>query len=300
MNLPTEFIQNIIRIGGAQGSLWLAQLPGLIAHFTREWKLKQVTHFENLSFNYVAHAYSDLFGGPVVLKIGFPHPSFSNEQKALAFYNGNGAVKLLSHDATRYAMLLERIVPGTTARSLFPDQDDRAVEYACKAMQKLHTHQIKSHSDFQTIDEWFTLFDTLEIPGDLQPFVHKAKQLVRQLALDEQPHYLLHGDLHHDNILLNAAGKPIAIDPKGVVGERAYEVGAFMCNPAELCEQPDVSGLLNRRLDLFSTILTIDRHRLAKACYARIILSACWTVEAKGNWQDDAMFAKYIHDTNSL
>lgn len=294
MNLPKPFLQNIVRMWGTQGTVWLEQLPSLIEHFANQWHLKEIHHFDNLSFNYVAHAYSNLYEQSVVLKIGAPHPSFINELKALTFYQGTGAAKLLASYARKYAMLLERVSPGTTVRSLFPHHDDTAIAHACSVMQKLHTQEIRNSADFQTIDQWFTLFETLQVPEDLRPQVHQAQKFIRELAATPQPHYVLHGDLHHDNILLDNTNTPIAIDPKGVVGERAYEVGAFMCNPEELAVQPDVPALLKRRLDQFSQILKIDRQRLAKACYARIILSACWTVEAKGNWHDDAQFAEYV------
>lgn len=294
MNLPTEFINNVKRIWGNEGLAWLQKLPELIEQFAAQWQLKEIKHFDNLSFNYVAHAYSDLFKNPVVLKIGMPDPSFIKERKALEFYNGDGAVKLLAYDSAKYAMLLECISPGTPLRSLFPAHDDRAVEHACNAMKKLHAKPLTSATKFPTIDSWFSLFDTLEIPHDLQSQVTQAKEFVKELAATPQPLHLLHGDLHHDNILRDASGDGIAIDPKGVIGEQAYEVGAFMCNPAELCDQFDVSAILAHRLDQFSKILKIDRQRLAKACYARIILSACWTVQDKGNWHDDAKFAEMI------
>lgn len=295
MILPKEFLQNIVRIWGLEGSQWLQELPTLIEYCATKWHLKEIQHFENLSFNYVAHAYSNLWNKPVVLKIGAPHPSFINELRALEFYKGNGAVKLLASNADNYAILMERIIPGTPVRTLFPTHDKRAVTYASTVMEKLHRQEVKTSSGFQTIDKWFQLFETLQIPHDLKPHVQKAQELVKELAATPQPQFLLHGDLHHDNILLSSEGTPIAIDPKGVVGERAYEVGAFICNPAQLCEQANVAKILKERLDLFSTILKLDRVRLAKACYARIILSACWTIEAKGNWHDDAIFAEYIY-----
>ena len=119
------------------------------------------------------------------------------------------------------------------------------------------------------------LFNTLEVPEDLKKRVAKARELVQELKQTAQELHLLHGDLHHDNILLDAQGNGIAIDPKEVIGEQAFEVGAFMCNPAELSEQPNVPEIMARRLDQFSQILSIDRQRLAKACYVRVILSAC-------------------------
>lgn len=110
----------------------------------------------------------------MVLKIGAPHPSFINELRALEFYKGNGAVQLLASDASTYAMLLDRLNPGTTARSLFPAQDDKAIEYTCRVMHQLHSKEINSTFHFQTMENWFTLFETLEIPQDLLPHVRKA------------------------------------------------------------------------------------------------------------------------------
>lgn len=294
MNLPKEFIDNVTRVWGQEGTTWLKKLPALITFFSSRWQLEHVVHFENLSFNYVAKAHSKLLNTPVVLKIGIPAHDFLNELKALEFYDGNGSVKLLASDGQKYGMLLAHIEPGTTLRSFFPEQDKTAVDYACSIMKKLHTRQLPSHVKFTTINNWFSLFNRLEVPHDLQNHVKRAHMIVDELQSSAQSHHLLHGDLHHDNILLNASGNGIAIDPKGIIGEAAYDVGAFMCNPAELSSQPNVSEILAARLEQFSNILQINRTRLAKACYARIILSACWTVQAKGNWQDDATFAQYI------
>lgn len=140
-------------------------------------------------------------------------------------------------------------------------------------------------------------FNRLEVPDDLQGHIKQAHAIVDELQSTAQSHHLLHGDLHHDNILLDALGNGIAIDPKGVIGEAAYEVGAFMCNPTELSSQPNVPEILETRLTQFSETLQIDRARLAKACYVRILLSACWTVQAKGNWHDDVAFAEYIRNS---
>ena len=291
MNLPKNFITTVKTIWGAQGAAWLADLPNLVDEFCIKWQLSSVIPFDNLSFNFVAHAHSALHNKPVVLKIGVPDPEFINESKALLFYDGHGSVKLLAHDEPKSGMLLARIQPGTTLKSYFPARDEKAVEYACQVMNKLHSRSVSGSTAFPTIDNKFLIFDTLKIPPRLQKHVDKAKNFVHELRLSSPEKYLLHGDLHHDNILLDAQGNGISIDPKGVVGEAAYEVGAFMCNPEALCQQYNIPTLLNRRLDQFSEILTIDRERLAKACYARIILSTCWTVEAKGDWRDDAYFA---------
>ena len=59
-----------------------------------------VTHikiFENITYNYVAVAYSKLYGSPVVLKICLLDDSYTKEKNALEYYNGNG-VKASSHN----------------------------------------------------------------------------------------------------------------------------------------------------------------------------------------------------------
>lgn len=294
MNLPQEFIDNVTRTWDKEGTLWLKKLPALIRFFSSQWKLEHIKHFDNLSFNYVAHAHSNLFNAPVVLKIGIPKHDFLNELKALEFYNGNGSVKLLASDGQKYGMLLARVEPGTTLRSFFPQNENAAIQYACAVMKKLHSRQLPSHAGFPSIKNWFSLFNRLEIPLELHHQVKLAHDIVDELQSSAQSLHLLHGDLHHDNILLDASGTGIAIDPKGVIGEAAYEVGAFMCNPTDLSSQPNIPALLEARLEQFSKTLNIDRTRLAKACYARIILSACWTVQAKGNWHDDAAFAEVM------
>ncbi|CAN5187138.1 aminoglycoside O-phosphotransferase APH(6)-Id [soil metagenome] len=291
MNLPKHFVDTVNRIWGAQGAAWLKELPELIEFFSAKWQLSNIAPFDNLTFNYVAQAHSAHYNKPVVLKIGVPHPEFINESNALTFYDGHGSVKLLAHDEQKYGMLLAQIQPGNTLKSFFPTQEKQAIEYACQIMKKLHARPISGSSEFPTIDNKFLAFDSPKIPRRLQRHVDRAQNFVNELSASAPQKYLLHGDLHHDNILLDAQGNAVSIDPKGVVGEAAYEVGAFMCNPEALCQQYNIPKLLNLRLDQFSQTLAIDRERLAKACYARIILSACWTVEAKGDWRDDAYFA---------
>lgn len=74
---------------------------------------------------------------------------------------------------------------------------------------------------------------------------------------------LLHGDLHQDNILLSNNNKWIAIDHKEVIGEPAYEIGAFTRNPIpQLLEQPNIQAIITKRLNIFSKMLNIDRQQL--------------------------------------
>lgn len=135
MNLPKLFIDNITTIWGIQGSLWLKQLPNLINFFCTQWQLTAIQPFDNLSYNYVARAFSNYYKCFVVLKIGIPSAELIQEMKALEFYDGQGCVKLLSHDYTNGGMLLALIQPGITLKSFFPEKDTQAVEHACAVIK---------------------------------------------------------------------------------------------------------------------------------------------------------------------
>ena len=90
---------------------------------------------------------------------------------------------------------------------------------------------------------------------------------------------LLHGDLHHYNVLSDRARGWCAIDPKGVVGELEYELGAALRNPIDrpICSrQLDV---VERRLDQFGLVLGIDVSRARGWCFAQAVLSAIWSIE---------------------
>ncbi len=98
---------------------------------------------------------------------------------------------------------------------------------------------------------------------------------------------LLHGDLHHDNILSADREPWLAIDPKGVVGEAEYEVGAFVRN--RLFAGPKPEMLLARRVDQFVDELGFDRERIVGWSLAQAVLSAWWSFEDSGHVWNEAI-----------
>lgn len=296
MKLPKQFIHNVTTILGNKGSAWLDQLELVVQRLAQKWQLTDIKIFENLSYNYVARAYSARYASDVVLKICLPDDSFKQEKQALEYYDGKGCVTLLASDETHHAMLLEAIKPGISLKSLFPEHDAQAIEIAVQVMKQLYAKPLPTSHNFRTMHDWLSLFDTLEIPHELKKQVSRARDIAKKLRATQQSEYLLHGDLHHENILHGPDSVWKTIDPKGIVGEPAYEVGAFMCNPSELMQQPAVKKIISQRIDAFSTLLNIDRQRIIDACYVRIILSVCWTVQDKLDWQnnDDLLCAELI------
>ena len=90
---------------------------------------------------------------------------------------------------------------------------------------------------------------------------------------------LLHGDLHHYNVLFDNERGWVAIDPKGVVGELEYEIGAILRNPVELPELFADPAVVERRLKTLTGLLSLNYTRALIWSFAQAILSAIWGVE---------------------
>src|SRR5437773_11872815 len=94
------------------GRAWLAALPRLLHESADHWQLEIGDPFPDASASLtLAATLPD--GGEAVLKLQFPHREAEHEAAALTLFEGCGAVRLLAHDASRHALLLERCRPGT-------------------------------------------------------------------------------------------------------------------------------------------------------------------------------------------
>ena len=141
---------------------------------------------------------------PVVLKLGVPHPELDTEIQALRIFNGIGAVRLLKSDPNTRRLLLERILPGEDLRTI-PD-DDKATRIAADLMQKVWK-PVPPEQIFPTTSDWCQGFqrylDKHHQDGPLPAYlVEQAANLSNKLLATSEKQFLLHGDLHHMNILL--------------------------------------------------------------------------------------------------
>jgi streptomycin 6-kinase len=214
-----------------------------------------------------------------VLKILGPRSDETNAAAVLTHYEGQGAVKLLDHSGR--ALLLERLEPGSSLAELVIGGDDnRAMDILCGIMRTLH-HRPAPAGDFASVEDWregFTRYR--EMGGPLPPpLVERAEALYGELAASQGPHFLLHGDLHHYNVLHDARRGWLAIDPKGVIGEPAYETGALLRNPAENSSFFASPAIVDRRVRILCERLSLDRARVLGWCFAQAVLSAIWSVE---------------------
>jgi len=289
MDTSSDFAQTILALHGETGREWLAGLPDLIAKCEQAWSISVAPPFEPLSYNYVAPAVRT-GGTEAVLKIGVPNPELTTEIEALSIFGGRGCVRLLAVDRARGALLLERLRPGAPLWSV-PD-DGQATRIAARLMRQLW-RPVPGDHPFPTTTRWALGFDRMRAryQGGTGPLpaalTRRAEALFRDLLASAAEPVLLHGDLHHDNILSAGREAWLAIDPKGVVGEPAYETGALLRNPVgRLLKEPNPVQVIAQRVEILASELDMDRHRLLNWGLAQVILAAWWCIEdGEDCWQ---------------
>ncbi len=288
---PADFVQRMIDVYEDEGRAWLEQLPNLIARYEQRWNVRAEPPFP-LSYNYVAPA-TRADGTPVVLKLGVPGSVIAQEIAALRHYDGHGIVQLLAADEENGAMLIERLLPGTMLAPLALADDEQATVIAAGVMQQLW-RPIDPDHPFPTIAEWGQGFQRLraQFNGSTGPFpqrlVEMAETLFADLLQEQATPVLLHGDLHHYNILQAERQPWLALDPQGVVGEPAYEVGALLRNPTpHIFTMPNLKQTQARRADLLTDALSFDRQRIVGWGMAQAVLSAWWGFEDHGKLGDE-------------
>lgn len=302
--LSDAFRRTVAGAFGDAGVAWLGQLPQVLKAAAERWFLTLAPPFPVLSYNYVAPALTAQ-GEHVVLKAGVPRDELSMEIDALGWYDGRGAVRLLAADADAgLLLLLAQVQPGEPLSALA--DDDAATIAAAVVMRRLWrpTPAPLTHR-FPSVADWIAGLDRLRLrfAGGTGPFprrrVERAERLFGELLASCAEAVVLHGDLHHDNILRDGEGW-LAIDPKGVIGEPAYEVGALLRNPAARIEAtPDLARLLARRVDLLAERLGLPGDRLAAWGEAQAVLSAWWTIEdggPDGDWRPALRVAEALEE----
>jgi streptomycin 6-kinase len=264
---------NIINLYGERGKQWLDDLPRLIANIEAAYGLSNLKPVKNLSYNYVLTGFQG--SKAVILKLGLDIDGLKREAAALMAFDGFSVVQIFSENTG--LLLLECAVPGVSLKSYFPEKDDEAINITANVIKRLHQVPIPSPHQFPHVKDWLAVLDSdLKIPAQT---LQKARELRDQLLKTAASDVLLHGDLHHDNILQNG-NDWVVIDPKGVIGEPAYEVAAFIRNPIpELLTHDNAPNIIHNRITRLAGLIELPSQRILDWCFVQAVLSWTWSLE---------------------
>lgn len=256
----------------ARRAAWEASLPARVTALAARWSLGAVALLARGGTGTRLYAAAGP-EGPCVLKLNLPGQAVQAEADALAGFAGRGAVRLLAADPAEGALLLERLSPGTPLATL--EDDDAATRIAGGMMAALR-RPVPPGALLAEAAGWVRLLDRARraawpLP---RPALDRAAALFRDLAASAPAPVLLHGDLHHGNILADGVTWR-AVDPRGLAGDPAFEAAALLRNPPG---SPRVARA-PRRLAILAETAGLDPARMAGWGYACAVLAACWAVE---------------------
>ncbi|WKD30914.1 aminoglycoside phosphotransferase family protein [Streptomyces xanthophaeus] len=273
---PDMFTRCTVGREGAAGAAWLAELPGIVDELLARW--------ECVPDGEVMHGGVGIIvpvlrrdAVPAVLKVSFPHPGNVHEPDAFEAWGGRGAVLLHERDDERFAMLLERVRSATLEGV---EDGDEVVRVAGRLSRRLavpapaHLPRLREQAD-----SWEEQLrrDESELAHALPRYVvDAAVATVRELGRT-QPDVLIHGDLHARNILRADREPWLAVDPKGYVGDPAYDGGTLLKTRAlSLIGAEDLGKAVHRTVDVFVEAAEIERERVRRWAQLHAVQAAFW------------------------
>jgi len=219
---------------------------------------------------------------PVVLKVIKQTDDEWQAGEFLAAFAENGVVRV--YEQMPGAVLVERLRPGNSLAELaLSGRDEEATDILAGVMQRMSACSGTSQFEFwPTLHDWAKGFERYLTSGDekiARSVVVAGQRAYLDLCGSQGEPRLLHGDLQHYNVLFDSHRGWLAIDPKGVIGELEYEVGAALRNPYENPELFISRSTIERRLEQFTNKLNLSYERTLRWGFAQAVLSAIWLIE---------------------
>lgn len=261
------------------------------------WGLSDFEQIEYFSVNCIFKCTSNQHGS-CVLKIGNNAEETENERRILHEYNGKKFCKLYEADTANGALLLERIAPGTQLRA--EPCLDRRLDLFYEVSRGLH-REPADKTIYPSYMDWVSrITQYMRYRREyktLSEKMAKAEQVCRRLWMKYPNSMLLHGDLHHDNILLGSDGRYAVIDPKGVIGDGVFDIPRFILN--EFDDELDGSFVkkYTHITESLSEKFGLAEYDIRCLTYVEMCMANCWNVESAAEPDlDSVVFTEKMMD----
>jgi streptomycin 6-kinase len=184
---------------------------------------------------------------------------------ALRCYGGNGAVSLIEADEGAHLL---SFADGRFLKELVTEgRDVDATEIICDVLAKIHgTEQIPA--TLTPMNENFRALFHHTKDNDGDSTMAFAARTAKKLLETESETVLLHGDIHHKNILESSDHGWVAIDPKGLIGERTYDFANVFYNPDDLPGIVENTERIENLCGIFYRRFGIDKKRILEFAFA--------------------------------
>ena len=203
----------------------------IVEKYKKQWELSEIEFKSEFSINsLIFYAVSKRYG-KVILKI-LINSEFDEDYKemlALKLFQGENFCKLYEYSFEDKVYIMERIVPAHTLYE--SSHRNERIKIAGEIFKGLHKTDL-TDSTFPTYTEWFDAgkegTKNREDCEELYQYLNSAERMLTDICKKYSRNLLLHGDLHHENILKNENGGYTVIDPKGVIGDPVFDLSRFI------------------------------------------------------------------------
>ncbi|QRN04811.1 3'-kinase [Legionella sp. MW5194] len=215
---------------------------------------------------------------PAMLKI----VTIEEEQRGgelMVWWHGQGAARILAHH--QQAFLMERSMTLPCLIQLVKQGNDtEASRILCGVVKQLHSASSPEHPPrLVSLCDWFKALEPAA--ANYGGIFSKALVATRGLLNNPRDQVVLHGDIHHRNVLYFGNRGWLAIDPKGLIGERGFDYANLFCNPDH--QTATTPNRLQNQLRVVAEASQLEPTRLLKWILAYAGLSAAWHLEDGSN-----------------
>ena len=192
----------------------------------------------------------------------------------MAWWAGRGAAPVLAHEGE--ALLMARLDgPLSLAEMTRAGRDDEASRILCAVADWLHAPRGDPPHGLVPLERWFrALAPAAAIHGGV---LAASNATAQALFAEPREPCVLHGDLHHANVLDGGDLGWLAIDPKGLFGERTYDYANILCNPDG--STAIAPGRLVAQAAVIAEAARLPLRRLLAWTHAHAGLSAAWCMQ---------------------
>lgn len=237
-----------------------------------QWRLSHLKTIYQREQSAVWFGVSELFG-PVVLKWNSAG-QLDSEYRMLFRLQGKRSCQVYGYDRNRGLLLEERILPGTVLREEI--SLERRVEALMRVFREIHL----PHQEGETYLDWLeracAFCETHDVPENLPRLADQARKICARLFEAYPDRVLLHGDLHHDNLLRRADGSYAVIDPKGVGGPEILDLSRFLLNESDYSAD---RTHMEQAISLISQSCGFPKEDLRQALFLEAVLASVWCAE---------------------
>jgi len=289
--IPEYFKENIGRLFGDKGRAWLERAPEIVEVCIKKWQLSDLKPAGSLSVNLILLCKSELYGD-VVLKIGVPHEEYFTELETLGL-QGDAYIKCFANDESLNAMILERVIPGEDLD--FVADLYEQLEIAAEVISR-SSKELSGEYSFPTYQMWCAkafkrVREENKVPPRFLIHVGIAEKITEEIKAMGRADVLLHGDLHHENMLRSLNDQWKIIDPKGVIGPAFQDSARFIQNHILRIDTDEVEQLLDRCVTVFAEKFNESKRVIAMSVYLLKVLTIAWMYEDE---EQDEAFLKYM------